>query len=340
MLTLKQLAKLADVSTSTVSKALNNSPDISEETRRQIVELAAQNGYQKKFRKRSTASSGISGPKIGLIYCDIVSRYYSKLIQAYNTKVSGMGGVLLACDAQFSKERVAVLCNYLDQQCHVDGIISIYGSYDLSSLPKTRAPLVGNVGIKAIDSMVEGSFPFDSICVNAKVGLTQAIDCLAENGHREIAFLGESHSNTRRILFEDIMRQRGLPLRPELLRSTELRFEDAGYETMHAILEEGLRPTAVVCGYDDIAVGASKAIFEAGLQIPEDISLIGYDNTRVRLHNQKTLASVNCFIDDQVSIVMAMLMKRISGPADRATQNVSLQTAFVPYETVGPAKRP
>lgn len=64
---------------------------------------------------------------------------------------------------------------------------------------------------------------------------------------------------------------------------------------------------------------------------------MGYDNTQVRLYNGKMLASINSFIEDQVSIVMAMLMKRISCPGDRAIQNVSLQTAFVPYETVGPA---
>ena len=99
MLTLRQLAGLAGVSTSTVSKALNNSPDISAETRDQILELATRHGYQRKFRKKSAAKPGISGPKIGLIYSDVVSRYYSKLIQAYNVKLGAMDGVLLACDA-------------------------------------------------------------------------------------------------------------------------------------------------------------------------------------------------------------------------------------------------
>lgn len=337
MLTLKQLAKLAGVSTSTVSKALNNSPDISGETKRQIVDLAAKHSYQKKFRKKSASRPGISGPKIGLIYSDVVSRYYSKLIQAYNIKIQDMGGVLVSCDARFSTERAALLCNYLDQQCHVDGLISIYGSCDLSALPKTRAPLVGSVGIKAIDTLINGSFPCDYICINAKTGLTQAIDCLISYGHKDIAYIGEIHSHARHVLFEDIMKQYGLDIRPGFIRTTDLRFEEAGFEMMHAILSEGLRPTAVVCGYDDIAVGAAKAIFEAGLRIPEDISLVGYDNTQVRLYNGKMLASINSFIEDQVSIVMAMLMKRISCPGDRAIQNVSLQTAFVPYETVGPA---
>jgi len=337
-MTLKQLAMEANVSTSTVSKALNNSPDISEETKKFILDLAERNGYRKKYRKKSAAKPGFSGPKIGLIYSDVISRYYSRLIQAYSEKVSSMGGILIACDAQFSNERVTMLCNFLDQQCQVDGIVSIMGSCDLSAMPKTRAPLLCNVGVKAMPSLLNGDYAFDYICLNAKTGMTQAIEYLVRNGHRDIAYIGETHSNNRRILFEDIMGQLGIPIRDGFIRVTNLRFEEAGYRMMREMLQEGLRPTAVLCGYDDIAVGAAKAIMEAGLRVPEDISLIGYDDTRQRIYNQKMISSISSFIDDQVSIGMAMLMKRISSTTSNAVQNVSLQTAFMPYETVGPCK--
>ena len=107
---------------------------------------------------------------------------------------------------------------------------------------------------------------------------------------------------------------------------------------MREMLQDGLQPTAVVCSYDDIAIGAAKAINEAGLRVPEDISLVGYDDTRQRIYNQRMLSSISSFIDDQVSIGMAMLMKRISSVTSNAVQNVSLQTAFMPYETVGPCR--
>lgn len=338
-MTLKQIAMEANVSTSTVSKALNNSPDISEETKKFILDLAERHGYRKKYRKKSAAKPGFSGPKIGLIYSDVVSRYYSRLIQAYSEKVSSLGGILIACDAQFSNERITMLCNFLDQQCQVDGIISIMSSCDLSAIPKTRASLLCNVGVKAMPSLLNGDYAFDYICINAKTGITQAIEYLVRNGHRDIAYIGETHSNNRRILFEDIMGQLGIPIQDGFIRVTNLRFEEAGYRMMREMLQEGLRPTAVLCGYDDIAVGAAKAIMEAGLRVPEDISLIGYDDTRQRIYNQKMISSISSFIDDQVSIGMAMLMKRISSTTSNAVQNVSLQTAFMPYETVGPCKK-
>ena len=168
--------------------------------------------------------------------------------------------------------------------------------------------------------------------------MTQAIEYLVRNGHRNIAYLGETHSVNRRLLFEDIMNQLGLPIQEGYVRATNLRFEEAGYRMMREMLHEGLHPTAVLCCYDDIAVGAAKAIQDAGLRVPEDISLIGYDDTRQRIYNQKMLSSISSFVDDQVSIGVAMLMKRISTTTSTAVQNVSLQTAFMPYETVGPCK--
>lgn len=339
-MTLNELAKLAGVSISTVSKAMNNSPDISAETRQAILQLAEEQGYQKKQRKRSPGKSGFSGPKIGLIYSDVVSRYYSRLIQAYTDKISALGGVVLACDAQFSDERVSALCSFLDQQCQVDGIININGSTDLSVIPNTRAALLCNVGVGAMPNLVNGDYAFDYICTNAKTGMLQAIEYLVRCGHRDIAYIGEPHSSVRQALFEEIMAQLDLPLPEEFLCITPLRFEEAGYRMMTQLLRQPHRPTAVLCAYDDIALGAAKAIYEAGLQVPEDISLIGYDDTRQRIFNQRMLSSISSFIDDQVSIGVAMLLKRMAAPGTCAVQNVSLQTAFMPYETVGFCKNP
>ena len=340
MPTLKELAALAGVSVSTVSKALNNSPDIAEETRDYIVGLAMQEGYQRKFRKKSAARpSSIAGPKIGLIYSDVVSRYYSRVIDSYNRRIREMDGALVACDAGFSQERAVALCNYLDQQCHVDGIISISNSGDPAQFPTTKVPLVGTFGARSFHKVMEGYLPCDLICINSRTGISQAIRHLQSLGHQEFAFLGESHTSYREQLFLDVAEEHGVTLAPSHIRVSQLRFEEAGYEAMRGLLEEGHRPTAVMCAYDDIAVGASKAILEMGLRVPEDISLVGFDNSSLRLYNQKILASVDSFIEDQTRLVLEMLMKRITDPSCGAIRNISLQTAFVPNETVGPARK-
>ena len=339
MPTLKELAALAGVSVSTVSKALNNSPDIAEETRDYIVGLAHQEGYQRKFRKKSAARpSSIAGPKIGLIYSDVVSRYYSRVIDSYNRRIREMDGALIACDAGFSQERAVALCNYLDQQCHVDGIISISNSGDPADFPKTKVPLVGTFGSRNFHKVMEGYLPCDLICINSRTGIIQAIEHLQSLGHTDFAFLGETHAFYRERLFRELAEEHRLNIPENRIRISRLRFEEAGYDAMRQLLEEDHRPTAVLCAYDDIAVGASKAILEAGLRVPEDISLVGFDNSSLRLYNQKTLASVDSFIEDQTRLVLEMLMSRITDPACGAIRNISLQTAFVPHETVGPAR--
>ena len=340
MPTLKELAELAGVSTSTVSKALNNSPDISEETRDQIVELAIREGYHKKFRKKSAARpSGFAGPKIGLIYSDAISSYYSRVIDAFSRRVRDMDGVLLACDANFSQERSISLCNYLDQQCHVDGIISLFNSYDPSDFPTTRAPMIASFGQTSFRKVMDGYIPCDLFCINARTGLNQAVEQLLALGHRDFAFLGENHTRYREHLFLELAEEHGLTVPERCIRVSTLRFEEAGYTSMRELLEDGCRPTAVICAYDDIAVGASKAILEAGLRIPEDLSLVGFDNSSLRLYNQKILASVDSFVEDQPRLVLDLLMKRITEPSDGVIQNIALQTAFIPNETIGPVRK-
>jgi len=338
MPTLKELARLAGVSTSTVSKALNNSPDIAEETRDQIVELAMREGYHKKFRKKSAARpSSFAGPKIGLIYSDVISSYYSRVIEAFSRRVSDMDGVLIACDASFSNERSLALCNFLDQQCHVDGIISLSNTYDPSDFPTTRAPMIASFGQSSFRKVMDGYIPCDLFCINAKTGLKQAIEQLMALGHRDFAFIGESHTHYRERLFLELAEEHDLKIPAGCVRISSRRFEEAGFTAMRELLAEGYRPTAVLCGYDNLAVGASKAILDAGLRIPEDISLVGFDNSRLRLYNQKILASVDSFVEDQARLVLDLLMKRITEPSDGVIQNIALQTAFIPNETIGPA---
>jgi len=337
MLTLKELAALAGVSTSTVSKAMNNSQDISAETRDYIVDLAVKHGYQKKFRKKNSSAQGISGPKIGMICTDLSSRHYARMLEVFSQRVREMGGILLVCDARFSEDHAISLCNYLDQQCHVDGIIAVYGSFDGTRFPKTRAPLVGSFSHRPVSNVVDSVQPYDLICVNNKSGMAQALEYLMQRGHRDFAYIGERYTIARNRHWPELMQQYGLPMPENRYCITDLRFEDAGYEMMHKMLQEGPPPTAVICGYDDIAVGASKAILEFGLRIPEDISLVGFNNCQLRLYDQKILASIDGFIEEQVRLSLDLLMNRIANPGESAIQNVVLQTAFVPTETVGPA---
>ena len=330
MITLKELGALAGVSISTVSKAINNSTDISLETRLRIQRLAQENGYVPP-RHISGAKSG-AGPNIAMIYSDVTSNYYTRLIEIFDARIHEMGGFLIMSNASFQTARVNELLNYFQSIKSIAGVILVSALNIFGDLPQPGIPLVG-ISYPSFET-----HPFDYICVNDGVGIDEAVECLVSYGHRRIAFISEPFTQHRLDFFKTAMTRRGLPLDPALIRISQKRFNEAGYEAMKDILANGEPPTAVFAAYDDIAVGAAQAIREKGLAVPDDISLLGVDNTLQTVAYHKILASVDCHIEDQANIALGLLMKKINERDYSAVQNVSLHTNFIRRNTVGPAR--
>lgn len=330
MITLRELSAIAGVSVSTVSKAINNSSDISDETKLRVQQLAQQYGYTPP--RRHAAEQRRDGPVIAMIYSDTTSNYYTRVIEAMDERVNEKGGLLIMGNASFDTRRIVELMNYFQSIPSVDGIVVVSALNVFGNLPRARLPLVG-ISYPSFET-----HPFDYICVNDGVGIDEAVEYLVRKGHRRIAFISEPFTSHRLEFFENAMRLRNIEPEPGLIRVSRRRFYDAGYECMKEILDQGEPPTAVFAAYDDIAVGAAQAIREAGLRIPQDVSVLGIDNTRQTVAYHQELASVDCHIGDQVSIALALLTKRIRGHDFSAVQNVSLHTNFVERETVGPAR--
>lgn len=329
MITLKELAGLAGVSISTVSKALRGESDIGQETQERIRELAEQQGYRRVIRKRAREKA--EGLTIAMIYSDIVSRYYSRLLAQFDDGVTEKGGILLSSCARFETRRMVELCEYFDRSGAVDGLICVSPVNVLGEIPKPALPMVG------ISYPNTESHPFDCLSVDDGLGIEEAICCFQQNGHSKIAFIGETFTEHRRQFFVDSMRRHGLSVPEQYLYVSKERFEQAGYEGMRQLLAGGNAPTAVLAAYDDIALGAAHAAHEAGLRIPEDLSIAGIDNTMISIEDNKILASVNCHMEEQVEITLGLLTKKIQEPEFTAVQNVNLRTEFVPRSTVGPA---
>lgn len=331
MPTLKDLSKIAGVSVSTISKALNNSSDIAETTKLRIVELAIRHGYI-KAKKRSPAIQK-EGPVIAVIYSDITSNYYSRLMELFDTYIARKNGLLLMSCAEFETERIIQLCRFFESVEKVDGIICVSPFNVFGEIPKSTLPMVG-LSYPSFEA-----HPFDYICINDGTGINEGISCFKKHGHRKIAFLSEAFTPHRLQFFKDSMKRHGLSVDPSLIRVSDKRFEQAGYEMMQDILAKGNVPTAVFAAYDDIAVGAANAICEAGFSIPEDISIAGVDNTMCLLNGRNMLSSVNCHMEEQVDIAVNLLMKKVNEPEFKVFQNVNLRTNFVERNTIADVKK-
>ena len=331
MITLRELSEIAGVSVSTVSKAINDSSDIGAETKQRIQQLAQQHGYVPP--KRTVVEQKRSGPVIGLIYSDVTSNYYTRLIDRIDERIHEKGGLLIMGNASFDTNRIIGLLRYFQSLQSVDGVLIISALNVFGEIPRPRLPLVG-ISYPSFET-----HPFDYICVNDGVGIDEAVECLVRKGHTRIAFISEQFTNHRLEFFKSSLRIRHIEPDASLIRISRHRFYDAGYECMKEILAANQTPpTAVFGAYDDIAVGAAQAIREAGLNIPEDISLLGVDNTMQTVSYHRVLASVDCHMDDQADIALALLMKRINGHDFSAVQNVSLHTNFMPGGTIAPAR--
>ena len=331
MPTLKELSEIAGVSVSTISKALNDSSDISETTKKRIIDLAIEHGYIKTKKRSSSDHEG--EPVIAVIYSDITSNYYSRLMELFDTYISGINGILLMSCAEFETKRIIKLCRFFESLGKVDGIICVSPFNVFGDIPKSSLPMVG-ISYPSFET-----HPFDYICIDDEVGIDEGVACFKEYGHEKIAFLSENFTPHRLQFFKDSMIRHGIPLDQSLIRVSEKRFEQAGYEMMHNILSEGNIPTAVFAAYDDIAVGAANAILEAGLSIPEDISIAGIDNTMCILNGQNMLSSVNCHMEEQVDIAVNLLIKKLNEPEFKVFQNVNMRTSFIKRDSISTAKK-
>jgi len=274
-ITIKKLAELAGVSHKTVSRVINNEKHVNEETREKILAIIKKYNFQPNFFARGLRTR--ESKTIGLIIGDIINPYYSIVTE----------GVITECE----KEDYSV--------------IVVNTSYATDIGNKYIKVLLG----KGIDGLIITTINFNEKILNSNIinvpyvlvslssdiqdinyvtaddykGGLLAIEYLVKLGHRKIYFLtvAEVFSAGERVrAFKDIIRKYKISPNYSSI-SKPLINEHGSYKEVKRIIESGNKYTAFIAGNDSLAIGAIRAINEAGLRIPEDISIIGYDNIPV-----------------------------------------------------------
>lgn len=298
-ITQQKLAEMAGVSVSTVSKAFSGSTEISKQTRENIFSLAKQYGCFDRF-------SNVCYEKkvIAVIAPEFVSNVYTRGINIIDKLIRDRGYVMLLSFYNFSGTGLTELIRYFSNYVKVDGIIVLSGN---SPFPHTTIPIVsfGDSGkpIPFVDT-------FSSEC---KSTVIEAIKHLKDNGHKNIAFIGELLTSTKLDYFKYAMKENGLSANSDLIKVSHLRFEQAGFSEAEKILSLPVRPTAIMCAYDAIAFGAIDAIKRRGFKIPEDFSIIGMNDVKQSEYSGIELTSIREMPDETFSMMFELLCKRIEG---------------------------
>ena len=326
---LKDIAARTGLTISTVSKALSRSHEISRETTMLVLEAAQSMGYQPK------KTAGKRCGTIGVILPEVRSHYYAELMHALSREI---GKENFAMITMLAPEFPAELDPCVDRMCQYrpDGLI--VGCY--RDLPETTVQTILGCGVPALLlAEAELMCPLDSIRIRTGQSVQLAVEHLLQLGHRKIGYLGEYNSDGRYEAFRRILRENEIEENPAFCKRTATRFERGGYEAACALLAEGELPTAVVACYDQIAYGAMRAFRERGVRIPEDLSIVGFDNIVMDDYYPVPLTSVTNPVEQMGITAVKILLDAISHPQTHVVQNVSLQSRLVVRASTCPPRK-
>ena len=272
-ITLDDVAREAGVSTSTVSRYLSGTIPVSE-ARRTVIQTAIDKlGYRINTAARALAS-GRSGT-IGVLTQDIASPYYGQVLRGIEQGLAGTGYAPLIVSGELElKDERACIDMLIARQ--VEGLIAMshfLNAKELRDVAK-RVPLV------AVGNPVRGARAHPIVLDNEN-GAKLAMRHLIELGHRRIAHIAgptsHAHSAARLAGYKAALEEAGIPFDPDLVLPGDFH-EEAGSEGIRILIERGTPFTAVFATNDQTAMGARLALYRLGLRVPEDVSLVGFDD--------------------------------------------------------------
>ncbi|EGL81475.1 transcriptional regulator, LacI family [Caldalkalibacillus thermarum TA2.A1] len=306
MVTIKDIARVAGVSYSTVSKALNNSPLVQEKTKQKILKIAEELGYQPNIAAKKLVSN--KSKTIGVVWPTVNRVTLSTIVTKINEEIENASySMILSINPLNSAVNMF-------KRFQVDGIV-VFDDQELSD-----QHLEANIPIVFLGG-TNGRFPSIDVC--RRDAFYNAVQYLHSLGHRHLAFVGHlPHRNNRQfekyIGFTEALIHLGINPQPEMFINTEGLYLYHGYEAMKKLLKSDYQPTAVVGGSYEITEGIIRAVKEAGLKIPDDISVIGYDNIPQMENLEVPVTAVGAPVDKIAKTTVDVLISHINNPSEKA----------------------
>ncbi len=299
MMTLSKIAALAHVSVPTVSKAFSMSSEVNEKTREIIFDIAKEHGC---FRKYYNAKY----PKhvIAVICPEFKSRYYAGLLSRIQEKFFELNCEVSVASTEFSKSTEEALFEYYSKYAPVDGIIMIDGSAELDSNIDIPVGAINSSRLKNTSVTVK---------IQYREVLSDALDYFIGSGAESIGFIGECKTTKKAELFKELLTEKTGECDSRYISISSERFEKGGYEAMKQLIDTNCVPRAVVCAYDQVAIGAISCAVENGLRVPEDVAIIGYNDIPEAQYLNPPLASMDTNVEGAVEKLAESLIRGLNG---------------------------
>jgi DNA-binding LacI/PurR family transcriptional regulator len=294
-ITIKEVAKLAGVSPSTVSRVISDSPRISDETKQTVREIMDELGYHPNAIARSLVNKATN--TIGIVMPQSTERaflnpFFPQALSGVSAAAHEQGYCILLSTGKSEKEQLESIQSIV-MGGRVDGVIIMYSSVDnevMDALEKLRTPIV--VIGKPLKS--KATLYVDNDNVEASFSVTEK---LIKNGHKRIAFISGSFrlvvSLDRLDGYMNALKKYEIPFTKEYIVELSEFVKQGAYERTKQLLSLEERPTALVVTDDVMAFGAMDAIKESGLRIPEDIEVMSFNNVPSAELTSPSLTSVD-----------------------------------------------
>lgn len=329
VVSIKDIARLVGVSHSTVSRALRSSPVVNPDTAGRIRKVAEQQGYHASLIGRSLVMR--RSMTVGCVPTDIADPFVGEVVNGIEEVANQQGyAVFLASSHADPQKELDVVRTFRERR--VDGVIvpaSRVGSLYLPHLAELRIPIV------LVNNQHPGSFTH-SVSIDNVSAARRITSHLLKLGHQRIAYIGNrsgSQADTDRLSgYRTELRKARLPFRSELIMHADATPE-GGRSAMQRLFARG-RPTAVFC-YDDLtALGALAAALSAGVSVPGELSVTGFDDLFIASYTAPPLTTVRQPMKEMGRKAAEILLALIRGEA--AEKKVKFQGALVVRESTAP----
>ncbi|AJK66410.1 MULTISPECIES: catabolite control protein A [Bacillus] len=305
-ITIYDVAREANVSMATVSRVVNGNPNVKPTTRKKVLEAIDRLGYRPNAVARGLASKKTT--TVGVIIPDISSIFYSELARGIEDIATMYKyNIILSNSDQNLEKELHLLNTMLGKQ--VDGIVFMGGNITdehVEEFKRSPVPIV-------LAASVEEQGETPSVAIDYEQAIYDAVKLFIDKGHRDIALVSgpmqEPINRSKKLQgYKRALEEAAIPFNEQFVAEGDYTY-DSGMEALQSLMGLDRKPTAILSATDEMALGIIHAAQDQGLSIPDDLDIIGFDNTRLSLMVRPQLSTVVQPTYDIGAVAMRLLTK-------------------------------
>lgn len=327
-ITMDDIAREAKVSVSTVSRVINNTKPVSQELRERVFSIIEKNNFKPNVLAQGLATNKTN--MIGVVVPDISNSVFGMLIKGINSICSKRGYTIIVCESGGKHEEELRLLEVLEDK-KISGVL--FAGIDVNKVLTSAMRQKSYPIVLVTQEASEGDGIIDTVVHDNVKAVYDAVQFLIQSGHKKIAYIGgpkHDYSSGKKRLkgYKQALEDSEIEIVESFIEQGEFSYQ-FGYEGMKKMYEENhILPTAIVTGSDVIATGAIQFLKSVSVEVPEDISVMGFDDLDFITYFKPELSTVRIAYFEEGEKAAGELIKLIDGSTQKP------KTHYVPHKII------